>query len=80
MATEPTKDGLFTLFTGVDEDGDGRTDLVGFTTLLERLGLAWSRHETQSRFEEADTNRDGLISFGELEVLIATYGWDSTGA
>lgn len=75
MTTGSTRDGLRTLFAGVDLDGDGRTDLVGFTMLLERLGLAWSRQETQARFEEADTNRDGLISFAEFEVLIATYGW-----
>lgn len=79
MTTESTHGDLFAMFSGVDADGDGRTDLVGFTMLLERIGLAWSRAETQGRFEEADLNRDGLISFPELETLLSTYGRASGG-
>ncbi|REE96781.1 EF-hand domain-containing protein [Thermomonospora umbrina] len=74
MTAEPTQAGLFTAFQRVDVDGDGQLDLVGFTVILEELGLSWSRHETQDRFETADANRDGLISLDELSAMLAGYG------
>ncbi|HEX2315576.1 MAG TPA: EF-hand domain-containing protein [Thermomonospora sp.] len=73
MTAEPTHDGLITAFRRVDVDGDGQLDLVGFTLILEELGLSWSRHETQDRFEIADDNRDGLISLDELRAMLAGY-------
>lgn len=75
MTTESAEGGLHATFSGIDADGDGRVDLVGFTLLLEKMGLSWARNETQSRFEEADTNRDGLISYPELRAIIDLYGW-----
>ncbi|RAY13781.1 EF-hand domain-containing protein [Actinomadura craniellae] len=75
MTAEPIEHGLSTAFRRVDADGDGKLDLMGFTMILEELGLSWARHETQDRFETADTDRDGLISFAEFQVLIETNGW-----
>lgn len=61
---------LFEAFTEADVNGTGKLDLVGFTVLLEGLGLTWARNETQDRFERADLNHDGLISFAELQALV----------
>lgn len=68
------EDGLQAAFRRVDVDGDEKLDLVGFTMILEELGLSWGRQETQDRFEKADTNRDGLISYPELQALLESYG------
>lgn len=68
-----TTEGLSTAFKRADTDQDGLLDLMGFTVVLEELGLSWARHETQDRFETADANRDGLISFEELTALLRTY-------
>lgn len=68
-------DQLITTFQRIDADGDDRLDLVGFTMVLEELGLSWARSETQHRFEQADLNRDGLISFTELQSLLEQNGW-----
>lgn len=75
MTTESPDHALFAAFRRVDADDDGKLDLVGFTMILEELGLTWARHETQDRFEKADHNRDGLISFPELKDLLETHGW-----
>ncbi|TNY36544.1 EF-hand domain-containing protein [Thermomonospora catenispora] len=73
MTAESIDDGLHTAFRRIDVDGDGKLDLVGFTVILEEMGLSWSRHETQDRFEIADSDRDGLISMPELQALLAKY-------
>lgn len=78
MTSDSTDQGLFAAFTRADVDGDGKLDLVGFTIVLEELGLSWARHETQDRFEKADVNRDGLISYEELRGLMDAHGWTST--
>ncbi|WP_410050102.1 EF-hand domain-containing protein [Actinomadura sp. CNU-125] len=46
-----------------------------FTLVLEHLGLAWTRAETQHRFEQADTNFDGFISYSELRAVLDSEGW-----
>lgn len=69
-----TDEGLSTAFGRADTDRDGRLDLVGFILVLEDLGMSWGRQETQHRFETADANRDGLISFAELQALLDTFG------
>ncbi|ACY96060.1 MULTISPECIES: EF-hand domain-containing protein [Thermomonospora] len=78
MTAESIEGGLSNAFRRVDVDGDGKLDLMGFTLVLEELGLSWSRAETQERFERADSNRDGLISLDELRAMLASY--NLTGA
>lgn len=73
MTAKSIDEDLHTAFRRIDVDGDGKLDLVGFTVILEELGLSWSRHETQDRFEIADKDRDGLISMPELQALLANY-------
>jgi Ca2+-binding EF-hand superfamily protein len=70
MSTGAVQRDLFEAFTEADVHDTGKLDLVGFTILLEGLGLSWARNETQDRFERADVNHDGLISFAELEALV----------
>ncbi|SEG91119.1 EF-hand domain pair [Thermomonospora echinospora] len=73
MTAESIEDGLINAFRRIDVDGDGKLDLMGFTLILDELGLSWSRAETQTRFEIADSNRDGLISLGELRAMLVPY-------
>lgn len=73
MTAESTEDGLSNAFRRVDADGDGKLDLMGFTLILDELGLSWTRAETQDRFEIADSNRDGLISLAELKAMLVPY-------
>jgi Ca2+-binding EF-hand superfamily protein len=77
MTAESAEDGLSNAFRRIDVDGDGKLDLMGFTLILDELGLSWSRHETQDRFEVTDSNRDGLISLNELRAMLVSY--DLTG-
>lgn len=65
-----TVDGLLTAFRTIDVQEKGRLDLVGFTMVLEEVGLVWSKAETQERFERADTNHDGYITFDELQRML----------
>ncbi|MFI0352086.1 EF-hand domain-containing protein [Actinomadura sp. 9N407] len=76
MTTKPTGDDLRTVFTRSDLGGDDRLDLMEFGMVLDSLGLSWTRAEVQDRFERADTNLDGFITFPELRVLLDTQGWD----
>ncbi|MFD0691049.1 EF-hand domain-containing protein [Actinomadura fibrosa] len=75
MTTRPTEDDLLAVFTRADLGGDEKLDLMEFTLVLESLGLAWTRAETQDRFERADTNRDGFISYGEFRAVLEANGW-----
>lgn len=70
MTTDPVKDDLHTVFSRADLGGDDRLDLMEFTMALESLGLSWTRAETQDRFERADLNRDGFISYAEFRTLL----------
>jgi Ca2+-binding EF-hand superfamily protein len=74
MTIEPTGDDLLTAFTRADLGGDDRLDLMEFTLALEALGLSWTRVQVQDRFERADTNRDGFISYAEFTALLGTTG------
>ncbi|WP_242909947.1 EF-hand domain-containing protein [Actinomadura terrae] len=75
MTTRPTEDDLLAVFRRADLGGDDRLDLMEFTLVLESLGLSWTRAETQDRFEQADTNRDGFISYGEFRTVLDVRGW-----
>lgn len=75
MTTRPTGDDLHTVFTRADLGGDHRLDLMEFTLVLEDLGLSWTRAETQDRFEKADSNLDGFISFEEFRAIMESQGW-----
>ena len=75
MTTRPTEDDLVALFTRADLGGDQKLDLMEFTLVLDELGLAWTRAETQDRFERADTNLDGFISYEEFRAILETQGW-----
>ncbi|GAB3660340.1 hypothetical protein GCM10027589_22000 [Actinocorallia lasiicapitis] len=67
-----TVEGVLTAFRTVDAQENGKLDLVGFTLVLEELGLTWSKAETQEFFERADVNHDGFITFDELQALLDT--------
>ncbi|WUI03431.1 EF-hand domain-containing protein [Spirillospora sp. NBC_00431] len=73
MTTRPTGDDLHTVFTRADLGGDRRLDLMEFTLVLEDLGLSWTRAETQDRFEKADSNLDGFISYEEFRAVMETW-------
>ena len=75
MTTRPTEDDLHALFTRADLGGDQKLDLMEFTLVLDELGLAWTRAETQDRFERADGNLDGFISYGEFRAIMESQGW-----
>jgi Ca2+-binding EF-hand superfamily protein len=79
MTPKPTEDDLRAVFTRSDFGGDDRLDLMEFGMVLDSLGLSWTRTEVQDRFERADTNRDGFISFTELRTLLETQGWTAGG-
>ncbi|QKW36118.1 EF-hand domain-containing protein [Actinomadura sp. NAK00032] len=75
MTTRPTEDDLLALFTRADLGGDRKLDLMEFTLVLDELGLAWTRAETQDRFERADGNLDGFISYEEFRAIMKSQGW-----
>ncbi|QXJ19514.1 EF-hand domain-containing protein [Actinomadura graeca] len=75
MTTRPTEDDLHAVFTRADLGGDDKLDLMEYTLVLESLGLSWTRAETQDRFERADTNRDGFISYAEFRAILESQGW-----
>ncbi|WP_433479410.1 EF-hand domain-containing protein [Spirillospora sp. CA-142024] len=75
MTTRPTGDDLLSVFTRADLGGDQKLDLMEFTMVLDELGLAWSRAETQDRFERADSNLDGFISYEEFRAILESEGW-----
>ncbi|WP_131742016.1 EF-hand domain-containing protein [Actinomadura roseirufa] len=75
MTTRPTEDDLHAVFRRADLGGDDKLDLMEFTLVLDSLGLSWTRAETQDRFEQADTNRDGFISYTEFRVILEVQGW-----
>ncbi|TDD77971.1 EF-hand domain-containing protein [Actinomadura rubrisoli] len=75
MTTKPTEDDLLAVFARADLGGDERLDLMEFTLVLESLGLSWTRAETQDRFEQADANLDGFISYGEFRAILEAQGW-----
>ncbi|MDX6741861.1 EF-hand domain-containing protein [Actinocorallia sp. A-T 12471] len=65
-----TVESLLTAFRTIDVQDNGRLDLVGFTLVLDELGLTWSKAETQERFERADVNHDGYITLDELQAML----------
>ena len=65
-----TVEGVLTAFRTADTKENGLLDLVGFTLVLEELGLTWTKAETQERFERADLNHDGFISLAELQEML----------
>ncbi|GAB2820891.1 hypothetical protein GCM10022221_18550 [Actinocorallia aurea] len=67
-----TVESLLTAFRTIDVQARGRLDLVGFTLVLDELGLTWSKAETQERFERADANHDGFITLDELQAMLDT--------
>ncbi|NKZ08105.1 EF-hand domain-containing protein [Actinomadura latina] len=75
MTTRPTGDDLLALFTQADLGGDQKLDLMEFTLVLDELGLSWTRAETQDRFERADSNLDGFISYEEFRAIMESQGW-----
>ncbi|TDB98770.1 EF-hand domain-containing protein [Actinomadura sp. 7K534] len=75
MTTRPAGDDLLAVFKRADLGGDEKLDLMEFTLVLDELGLAWTRAETQDRFEKADTNLDGFISYGEFRAILESQGW-----
>ncbi|MFG2089615.1 MULTISPECIES: EF-hand domain-containing protein [unclassified Spirillospora] len=75
MTAKPTEDDLLAVFGRADLGGDDRLDLMEFTLVLEELGLSWTRAETQDRFEKADSNLDGFISYGEFRAVLESQGW-----
>ncbi|NDU77081.1 EF-hand domain-containing protein [Actinomadura sp. DSM 109109] len=75
MTTRPTGDELLAVFTRADLGGDEKLDLMEFTLVLEELGLSWTRAETQDRFERADTDLDGFISYGEFRAILESQKW-----
>ncbi|GLZ12746.1 hypothetical protein Acsp04_29810 [Actinomadura sp. NBRC 104425] len=75
MTAKPTEVDLHDVFTRGDLGGDDRLDLMEFGVCLDSLGLSWTRAEVQDRFETADTNRDGFISYPEFRDLFETRGW-----
>ncbi|WP_067816292.1 EF-hand domain-containing protein [Actinomadura kijaniata] len=79
MTTKPTEGDLLAVFARADLGGDEQLDLMEFTLVLDSLGMSWSKAEVQDRFEKADTNRDGLISFPEFRALLETQGWAEGG-
>lgn len=79
MTIKPTGDDLHAIFARSDLGGDDRLDLMEFGMVLDALGLSWTRAEVQDRFERADTNRDGFISFAELSVLLEAQGLPTSG-
>jgi Ca2+-binding EF-hand superfamily protein len=75
MTANPSEDELHAVFTRADLGGDDRLDLMEFGMGLDSLGLSWTRAEVQDRFEKADTNCDGFISFAEFRALLRAWGW-----
>src|SRR5690606_27076065 len=75
MTTRPTEDDLLAVFRRADLGGDEKLDLMEFTLVLDELGLSWTRAETQDRFEKADSNLDGFISYGEFRAILESQGW-----
>ncbi|TDC71112.1 EF-hand domain-containing protein [Actinomadura sp. GC306] len=75
MTTRPAGDDLLAVFKRADLGGDERLDLMEFTLVLDELGLAWTRAETQDRFEKADSNLDGFISYEEYRAILESQGW-----
>ncbi|MGP4025660.1 EF-hand domain-containing protein [Actinomadura sp. 3N407] len=75
MTTRPAGDDLLAVFRRADLGGDDKLDLMEFTLVLEELGLSWTRAETQDRFERADSNLDGFISYGEYRAILESQGW-----
>lgn len=75
MTTRPTGEDLLAVFRRADLGGDERLDLMEFTLVLEELGLNWTRAETQDRFEKADSNLDGFISYEEFRAILKSQGW-----
>ncbi|MQY09052.1 EF-hand domain-containing protein [Actinomadura macrotermitis] len=75
MTTKPAEEGdLAAVFSRADLGGDDRLDLMEFTLVMESLGMTWTRAELQDRFEKADTNHDGFISFPEFRALMDAQG------
>lgn len=79
MTIKPTEDDLLAVFTRADLGGDEQLDLMEFGMVLDSLGMSWSKAQVQDRFEKADTNRDGLISYPEFRALLDAQGWAQGG-
>ncbi|POM22464.1 EF hand [Actinomadura rubteroloni] len=80
MTTKPTEDDLLAVFSRADLGGDEKLDLMEFSLVLDLLGLSWNKAQVQHRFELADFDRDGFISFAEFGELLRTQGWTTQGA
>ncbi|WP_019634641.1 EF-hand domain-containing protein [Actinomadura atramentaria] len=80
MTTKPSEDDLLAVFSRADLGGDEKLDLMEFSLVLDLLGLSWNKAEVQHRFEQADFDRDGFISFPEFSGLLTTQGWTTKGA
>ncbi|WP_018656212.1 EF-hand domain-containing protein [Actinomadura flavalba] len=79
MTIKPTEDDLLAVFSRADLGGDEKLDLMEFSLVLDHLGLSWNKAQVQHRFEQADLNRDGFISFSEFTQVLRTQGWTSGG-
>lgn len=55
------------LFDGMDKDKSGTIDSKEFGTLLASMGEVYSKEELDEYLRELDTNKTGLLEFGEVK-------------
>ncbi|KAL4383255.1 hypothetical protein GQ457_15G008190 [Hibiscus cannabinus] len=66
------------LFKVFDMDGNGFITAAELAHSMEKLGHALTVEELSEMITEADTNGDGMISFGEFSHAITSAAFDNS--
>ena len=72
MREGDTEEEIKDAFRVFDKDGDGKITAAELTHIMKHLGEPLSQEEVDEMIAQADTNKDGIIDYGEFVHLMLT--------
>ena len=72
MREGDTEEEIKDAFRVFDKDGDGKISAAELTHIMKHLGEPLSQEEVDEMIAQADTNKDGIIDYGEFVHLMLT--------
>jgi calmodulin len=70
MRDGDTEEDIKAAFRVFDKDGDGKITTAELTHIMKNLGEPLTQEEVDEMIAQADTNKDGIIDYGEFVHLM----------